>query len=424
VSSKKSTLYAVGADTFLASIPAHWRVQRLKRLVDIHNGRDFKDFEVDEGYPVIGSGGAFAKASDFMYKGESVLLGRKGTINRPLYVNEPFWVVDTMFYTIMKRGTCAKFLYYSATTIPFDLYSTNTALPSMTQVDLVAIAFAVPPFAEQIRIAKFLDRETGKIDALIAEQEKLLTILAEKRRATITHAVTRGMTSNVPLRASGLSWSDKIPSHWTVIRLGQLFSQVNDSGDRSLPILSVSIHHGVSDKELTDDEMDRKVSRGDDPEKYKRVAVDDLVYNMMRAWQGGFGTVAIAGMVSPAYVIARRKRGDVATRFIELLLRTPNGIQEMKRYSRGVTDFRLRLYWNEFKNIAVALPPLDEQQLIFRACEELSQNMETLEREVVLAIGLLKERRSALISAAVTGKIDVRDYVAAEEPAADITPLA
>ncbi|CAN7518373.1 restriction endonuclease subunit S [Caballeronia sp. LjRoot34] len=300
----------------------------------------------------------------------------------------------------------------------------GSRMPRVGWEFLASMPFLVPHLDEQLAISNFLDRETGKIDALIAEQEKLLTILAEKRQATIAHVVTRGITSDVPLRNSGLGWSEKIPSHWTVIRLGRLFSQVNEPGDGSLPTLSVSIHHGVSDKELTDDETDRKVSRSDEPEKYKRVAVDDLVYNMMRAWQGGFGTVAIPGMVSPAYVVARRKRGDVVTRFIELLLRTPNGVEEMKRYSRGVTDFRLRLYWDEFKNIAVALPPLDEQQWIVHACDRLSQNIENLERDVVLAISLLKERRSALISAAVTGKIDVRDYAAAERSATDFTPIA
>ena len=260
----------------------------------------------------------------------------------------------------------------------FEVSARGLTRVSLPQYALKNVVIAIPTRTEQNAIAGFLDRETSKIDALIAEQEKLLRLLSEKREASSAQAVTRGITADVQLSQSGLSWSAKIPSHWTVIRLGQLFSQITEPGNHSLPILSVSIHSGVSDTELTDDEMDRSVTRSEDPEKYKRVEVDDLVYNMMRAWQGGFGTVAIQGMVSPAYVVARRQRGDVVTKFIELLLRTPNGVTEMKRYSRGVTDFRLRLYWDVFKNIVVALPALEEQQAIVHACEVLSQKIECL----------------------------------------------
>ena len=87
----------------------------------------------DGEYPVIGSGGQFSNATRYLYDGESVLLGRKGTIDKPLYINGRFWTVDTMFYTEVSSGASAKFLYYNALTIPFQYYSTSTALPSMTQ---------------------------------------------------------------------------------------------------------------------------------------------------------------------------------------------------------------------------------------------------------------------------------------------------
>src|SRR5205807_6033673 len=111
-------------------------------------------------------------------------------------------------------------------------------------------------------------------------------------------------------------------------------------------------------------ELERKVTRSDDRSKYKRVRPGDLVYNMMRAWQGGFGTVTVHGMVSPAYVVARPKSA-FSTEFIEYLLRTPNAIEEMRRHSQGVTDFRLRLYWDEFKALAVAIPsPLEQAHIL------------------------------------------------------------
>lgn len=268
-------------------------------------------------------------------------------------------------------------------------------------------AWSFPPLNEQTVIATFLDRETAKLDALIAEQEMLITLLAEKRQATISHAVTRGLDPEAPMKDSGVVWLGEVPAHWDVVRLGALFREVRDSGWEKLPVLSVSIHHGVSDKELDEDEMERKVSRSDDRTKYKEVKPGDLTYNMMRAWQGGFGAVTVHGMVSPAYVVARPTK-DFQTSHIEQLLRTPRAVSEMKRYSRGITDFRLRLYWDEFKVIQIALPPKLEQSEISAFIFSESAKVDALMTEARKNIKLLQERRGALIAAVVTGQVDVR----------------
>ena len=188
------------------------------------------------------------------------------------------------------------------------------------------------------------------------KQKRLIELLKEKRQAVISHAVTKGLDPNAPMKNSGVEWLGEVPEHWDVLRLGTLFREAADEGVDDLPILSVSIHHGVSDAELDEQELDRKVSRSEDRSKYKRVQPGDLAYNMMRAWQGGFGAVRVRGMVSPAYVVAR-PIADFATEFIEHLLRTPRAVEEMRRRSHGVTDFRLRLYWEEFKTIHIGLPP-------------------------------------------------------------------
>jgi type I restriction enzyme S subunit len=270
------------------------------------------------------------------------------------------------------------------------------------------LSCTVPPISEQTAIAEFLDRETGKIDELVTEQRRLMELLKEKRQAVISHAVTRGLNPAVPLKPSGIEWLGDVPAHWDVTRLANVFHEVAEAGSDELPILSVSIHHGVSDEEVSEEDMDRKVTRSDDRSKYKRVEPGDLAYNMMRAWQGGFGAVAVTGMISPAYVVARPKR-SLETAFFEKLLRTPKAIEQMRRHSQGVTDFRLRLYWDEFKNIQVALPPIEEQQSILATIAAMEKEFDTLTAEAQRAIDLLQERRTALISAAVTGQIDVRD---------------
>ena len=115
----------------------------------------------------------------------------------------------------------------------------------------------------------------------------------------------------------------------------------------------------------------------------------------------------VEGMVSPAYVVARPK-GQVSTDFVEAVLRTPQAVEEMRRHSRGVTDFRLRLYWDEFKTMDVPVPPPSDQQRIVEFNKKSWADAEALASEAEAAIHLLQERRSALISAAVTGKIDIR----------------
>ena len=288
------------------------------------------------------------------------------------------------------------------------LSNSTTGLANLNGTMIGQMVLPVPTTSEQAAIATFLDHETAKIDALVEEQKRLIELLKEKRQAVISRAVTKGLDPNVPMKDSGVEWLGEVPAHWETSRLANLFSDTDERGNDELPVLSVSIHHGVSDDELNEADMDRKVTRSDDKTKYKRVAPGDLVYNMMRAWQGGFGSVTVDGMVSPAYVVAR-PRTEFPTSFVERVLRTPNAIEEMRGRSRGVTDFRLRLYWEEFKEIVVPLPPKGEVEAMVEHLDQSELAMSNTVSAAEDCIAILQERRSALISAAVTGKIDVRE---------------
>lgn len=175
---------------FLGDIPKGWRTYRLKFTAKIKNGQDHKLVESESGYPVMGSGGQFAYANTYLHDGESVLFGRKGTINKPLYMNEKFWTVDTMFYSQVKPVIKPKFLYFCAVGFPFEYYSTQTALPSMTQQDIGNHPIAIPPLLEQETIVSHIERETSKIDTLIFKYKRELELLAEYRASLISHAVT------------------------------------------------------------------------------------------------------------------------------------------------------------------------------------------------------------------------------------------
>lgn len=175
---------------WIGNIPEHWKVMPLKRTMRICNGADYKHIEAEDGYPVIGSGGIFAYASDYLFDGEALLLGRKGTIDKPLYFKGKFWTVDTMFYSIPQKFIVCKYMYYQSLNFQFDRYSTSTALPSMTSRDLGNNDVCVPPLREQEEIVEYIDRKIKPIDASIAKAKREIELLRELKQSVITEAVT------------------------------------------------------------------------------------------------------------------------------------------------------------------------------------------------------------------------------------------
>jgi len=276
------------------------------------------------------------------------------------------------------------------------------------------LVIAAPSEQEQKLIGAKIENETARIDSLIAKKTRFIELLKEKRQALITQAVTKGLDPNVKMKDSGVEWIGEVPEHWDTYRMATLFKEAVRAGRHDLPILSISIHNGITDEELDPDERNRQISQIEDRTKYKRVVIDDLAYNMMRAWQGAFGAVKVEGLVSPAYVVAEPIR-DFRTSYIELLLRTPMAVEEMRRFSRGIADFRMRLYWEYFRDLVVCLPPLFEQDSILERISSESARIDLLSKKTQLSIDLLKERRSAFITAAVTGKIDLRDMSITKE---------
>lgn len=150
---------------------------------------------------------------------------------------------------------------------------------------------------------------------------------------------------------------------WEPTKLGQIYTERNERGNDSLPILSVSIHSGISNGELSTETLGKKVRRSEDKSLYKRVQSGDLVLNMMRAWQGALGVAKIEGMVSPAYLTATPD-DTVYPLFMDCGLRRPQTVAQMNRLSYGVTDFRKRLYWDSFVRVGVDLPAVPEQEKI------------------------------------------------------------
>ena len=177
-------------------------------------------------------------------------------------------------------------------------------------------------------------------------------------------------------RATGI-----VPCDWAEYSLGEIYKERKLAGDPKLPILTVSIHSGVSDGALNEDELGKKVKRIEDKTQYKTAKAGDLVFNMMRAWQGAIGVARSDGLVSPAYIVAKPER-EIYPLFMDYYMKQPRMVNMIHRQSYGVTDFRLRLYWDSFAQIQVSLPPLAEQKRIVEILSTQDRIIELLEKEV------------------------------------------
>ncbi len=399
---------------WLGEVPEHWQITSLKRAVVLQRGHDLPDTDRRTGnVPVVSSAGVIGTHDIAMARAPGVVTGRYGSIGQFTFVEEDYWPLNTALFSVEFHKNEPRYIWYLLQSLSdlFILYSTKSAIPGIDRNDVHLIDVAFPERSEQHTIAAMLDSETARIDALIAKKVHFIKLLKEKRQALITRAVTKGLAPTVKMKDSGVEWIGEVPGHWRVERLATLYREAIRPGDPQLPVLSISIHDGISDEELAPEDRERQVYQIEDRTKYKRVKPNDLAYNMMRAWQGAFGAVQVEGLVSPAYVVAE-PCGDINSAYVEQVLRTPMAVEEMRRYSRGIADFRMRLYWEYFRDLKVCIPSVAEQETILSAITVATTRIDSLTAKTEHSITLLKERRAALITAAVTGQIDLRKETA------------
>ena len=414
---KRYSDYKDSGVEWLGEIPEHWEVKRLKLMARIKNGQDYKLVYTDEPiYPVIGSGGQFAYASQYLFKGESVLLGRKGTVDKPLYINCAFWTVDTMFYSEINNNTFPKFLYYSALTIPFKYLLTNTTVPSMTQYDLGNHLFAFAPIDEQKTIARFLDRKLEQIGHFISNKQRLIELLKEQKTAIVNRAVTKGLNHHAPMKPSGIDWLGEIPQHWEIKRLGWICSQINDINHEMPPAVAEGVPF-LSAKDLLDDGTlnfthDLKMISEEDFQKLSKKVLprkNDIIYSRIGARLGKARLVKADTkfLISYSCCVVRVKQEIAIPELIRLILDSEFVLTEAKlrTVGVGVPDLGLK----EIARFPIPLPPMKEQEKITKYLIQEIANIDLAIAKTEKEIELIQEYRTTLISDAVTGKIDVRE---------------
>jgi len=275
-----------------------------------------------------------------------------------------------------------------------------------------------PPYDEQVMIADFIDSQTAKIDALVAEQQHLIELLNEKRQAVISHAVTKGLNTDAPMKTSNVEWLGSVPAHWEVGGLTKYFESLVDYRGRTptkvadgvLLLTARNIRNGRIDYDasaefILKDEYEAAMSRG-------KPEIGDVLFTT----EAPLGQVANMDRTDVALaqriIKFRGRKGVLSNEYLKYWLLGHFAQAEMRRLATGSTALGIK--GSKVGQLRVAVPPFDEQLAITRFLDQECNQTDALQRQAGHAIELLEERRTALISAAVTGQIDVRGHATAE----------
>lgn len=278
-----------------------------------------------------------------------------------------------------------------------------------------ALELALPSKDEQSQIAAFLDHETAKIDQLIEKQQALISLLKEKRQAVISHAVTKGLNPHAPLKDSGIEWLGQVPAHWRILRV-KTVSTFLTSGPRGWSERvgeegALFIQSGdLNDRQGIEYATAKRVLVGNDAETDRtRLIEGDVVVCITGAKTGN---VAVAESVPETAFINQhlclvRPDTNIGPAFLGAFLKGQIGqiYFELSQYG-----LKQGLSLEDVKEAPVVLPPLNEQAAIVEYLRTNTSKFDSIIQEALEAVTLLQERRTALISAAVTGKIDVRHW--------------
>lgn len=347
---------------------------------------------------------------------EVVLIGEDGAPffdrDRPVafHISGPIWPNNHIHVLKPRGGVEGRWLAYALNSVDYSLYVAGSTRDKLTQGALMRISLNVPPRRDQQLIADFLDREIAQINELIVHQVRLVELLHERRAAVIDRVVWQGLDDTAQMAPTGIDTVPQSPAHWLRRRNRHLLVESLDvSDDGSEELLTVSHLTGITPRS----EKSVSMFEAESLEGYRIVQFGDLVINTMWAWMGALGVSRFEGVVSPAYGVYRPiLAAEVYSAYFDYLYRSRPYVVEMTRYSRGIWESRLRLYPDVFLRLSTVVPPLDEQRCIVAYLDEQTAKIDTLIAETERFIELSKERRAALITAAVTGQINVREAAA------------
>lgn len=262
----------------------------------------------------------------------------------------------------------------------------------------------LPRIEDAELLSDFLDRSTTRIDGLIAKKIRFIELLEEKRRALVAHVASKGLDEAAPMKESGLNGNLYIPAHWAVVDFWSVASEVSRAGVPHEGLLSVYLDRGV----IPYSEGGGLVHKPSESlEDYQLVMPGNFVMNNQQAWRGSVGISKHRGIVSPAYLVFSLSPA-LDPDFANYQFRDKSFVDQMMLCSQGVGDIQRNIKWPLLRKAKVLIPPIREQQAIVAYLDRATSRINALISKTERSIELLREHRTALITAAVTGKIDLR----------------
>jgi len=391
--------------------PAHWVGMQVRHALRSasSSGSAIKGTvssePADHLFPAYSASGQDVWTVDWIYNEPGIVLSAVGARCGKTFRAEGKWSVVANTGVFLLRPKMNRDFFWYVTNDESFWEKGGSAQPYVQVPSTLAKRIGVPPLPEQKQIAKFLDHETAKIDLLIAKQQALIALLKEKRQAVISHAVTKGLPStssgqgnpNAKMKDSGVEWLDSLPSHWNLIKLSYILKLQSGDGITSNNIEAVGdypVYGGNGQRGFT--------STYNCEGKYVLIGRQGALCGNVNLAENKFFASEHAVVVYPRISFDTVYLAEML-RFLDL------GQYSVSAAQPGVSVERLNM-------LKVICPPLDEQRCIAKFVTDEIVKFDELSEHSVNAITLLQERRTALISAAVTGKIDVRDW----EPAPDI----
>lgn len=441
--------YKASGVEWLGEVPEHWELKRISHLIrQSFDGMKIGPFGSqltsqmlsDVGFKVYGqenviandfnrgerfiSEDKFRELKVYEIKPEDILVTMMGTSGRCAIAPNDIKVGIMDSHLLRMRVTdviSPKFLRLLIDESVYVAYQVRvlgkgSIMHGLNSSIVKELLIAVPPVSEQKKLLTFLDRETAKIDALIAEQQRLIELLKEKRQALISHAVTKGLNPDAPMKDSGIEWLGEVPAHWTMIvakRVSSVFVP-----QRNKPELN---NEGSGINWATMDDMkspeilqtNNWVSYEAAKNAGSRILGKGAV---IASCVGNFDVAAINAidLIINQQLQAYILKSEIKAEFFRYFL----GVAKV--YFEQIGTAATLTYVNQqgFENLPLPLPTKDEQERIISFLSTETTKLDTLTAEAQRAIELLKERRTALIASAVTGKIDVRQYSSEPTPEA------
>lgn len=429
--------YKDSGDEWIGAIPDHWSASALKRVFKIEGGSTPKSDEINWDGDIAWVTPADLSGLSSLFLGAtkrtitSQGLASCGTTLLPvgsliLSTRAPIGSLAISLISMCTNQGCKGLVPNASASSAYFAYVLLTAKSELNNHgrgstfleisgdELGRFSVPTPPFEEQIQIVCFLDHETARIDALIEEQQRLIDLLKEKRGAVISHAVTKGVDPAVPMKDSGVEWLGEVPVHWEIGGLTRFIGPVVDYRGRTptkvddgiFLITARNIRNGRIDYDASEEYADPEsaeslLARG-------RPEIGDLLFTM----EAPLGQVALIDRTDIALaqriVKFRGEPSVMRNHYLMFWFMSKNCQARLETLATGSTALGIKS--SKLGMIECLAPTLNEQDAIISHVQRESERNDALVYEAENVIGLLQERRSALISAAVTGKIDVRGW--------------